>query len=163
MALPEAAVETLKYLRTDRLAEAEALERRVLEISPSYASAPANLAKVLLAKGRPEDALARILSRQRDTVDRPGMLALIYHALGRKVDSDTQLAVLIRQYQNEEALEIADVFAFRGEADEAFRWIERAYRQRDPGLYLIKVDPLLKKIEADPRYKTFLRKMNLPD
>jgi adenylate cyclase len=56
-----------------------------------------------------------------------------------------------------------DVLAFRGEADEAFRWIERAYRQRDPGLYMIKVDPLLKNIEAEPRYNAFLRKMNLPE
>jgi adenylate cyclase len=55
-----------------------------------------------------------------------------------------------------------DVLAFRGEADEAFRWIDRAYGQRDAGLYLIKIDPLLRKIEADPRYKAFLRKMNLP-
>ena len=31
------------------------------------------------------------------------------------------------------------------------------------GLYFIKVDPLLKNLEADPRYKAFLRKMNLPE
>ncbi len=64
---------------------------------------------------------------------------------------------------NDAALQIADVFAFRGEADKAFQWIDRAYRQRDDGLYLIKVDPLLKNIEADLRYKTFLRKMTLPE
>jgi len=151
------------YLRTGRLADAEAAERRVLEISPAYSSAPYNLAKVLLAQDRPADALALITSRQQNTSDRPTALAVIYHALGRKVDSDAQLALLVRQYQNDQALQIADVFAFRGEADEAFRWIDRAYRQRDDGLYLIKVDPLLKNIEADPRYKAFLRKMNLPE
>jgi adenylate cyclase len=151
------------YLRTDRLPDAEAAERRVLELSPTYSSAPYNLAKVLLAQGRPADALALITSRQQNTSDRPTALAVIYHALGRKVDSDAQLAVLVRQYQNDQALQIADVFAFRGEADEAFHWIDRANRQRDDGLYLIKVDPLLKNIEADPRYKAFLRKMNLPE
>jgi TolB-like protein/Tfp pilus assembly protein PilF len=151
------------YLRTDRLADAEAAERRVLEISPTYVSAPYNLAKVLLAERRPEDALALIMSRQQDISDRPASLALIYHALGRKVDSDTQLAVLIRQYQNDQAFQIAGVFAFRGEADEAFRWIERAHRQRDGSLYYIKVEGLLKSIEADPRYNAFLRKMNLPE
>jgi adenylate cyclase len=151
------------YLRTDRLADAEAAERRVLEINPTYVSAPYNLAKVLLAEGRPEDALALIKSRQQDISDRPASLAVIYHTLGRKVDSDTQLAVLIRQYQNDEALEIAGVLAFRGKVDEAFHWIDRAYGQRDAGLYLTKVDPFLRKIEADPRYKAFLRKMNLPE
>jgi TolB-like protein/tetratricopeptide (TPR) repeat protein len=151
------------YLRTGRLADAEAAERRVLEISPTYASAPYNLARVLLAQDRPADALALINSRQQNTSDRAAALAVIYHALGRKVDSDTQLGVLIRQYQNDEALQIAAVFASRGEVDEAFQWVDRAYRQRDAGLYLIKLDPLLKNIEADPRYKAFLRKMNLPE
>ena len=151
------------YLRTNRLADAEAAERRVLEISPTYASALYNLAKVLLARGRPDDALGLIMSRQQDNSDRLTALAVTYHALGRKVDSDTQLAALIRQYQNDQALEIADVFASRGEADEAFSWLDRAYRQRDDGLYLIKLDPLLKNIEADRRYKAFLRKMNLPE
>ena len=41
--------------------------------------------------------------------------------------------------------------------------MERAYRQHGTCLYSIKFDPLLKKIEADPRYKAFLRKMKLPE
>jgi len=45
----------------------------------------------------------------------------------------------------------------------AFQWLERAYAQRDLSLNLIKGDPLLHKLEADPRYKAFLRKMNLPE
>jgi tetratricopeptide (TPR) repeat protein len=151
------------YLQTHRLADAEAAERRVLEISPTYASAPYNLAKVLLAEGRPADALTVIMTRQQDNSDRPTALAVIYHALGRKVDSDTQLADLIRRYQNDDAIEVADVFASRGELDDAFRWIDRAYSQRDAGIYFIKVDPLLKNLETDPRYKAFLRKMNLPE
>jgi len=103
------------------------------------------------------------MSRQQDISDRHASLAIIYHALGHKVDSDSQLAVLIRQYQNDQAFQIAGVFAFRGEADEAFRWIERAHRQRDSFLYYVKVEWLLKSIEADPRYSAFLRKMNLPE
>jgi adenylate cyclase len=151
------------YLRMDRLADAEAAERRVLEINPTYVSAPYNLASVLLAEGRPAEALTLVKTRQQDTDDRLAALAMIYHALGRKVDSDAQLAALIRRYQDDEAFQIADVLAFRGEADEAFSWMERAYRQRDAGLYLIKVDPFLKNIEADPRYKAFILKMKLPD
>jgi adenylate cyclase len=151
------------YLQTGRLTDAEATERHVLEINPTYVSAPYNLAKVLLAEGRPADALTLIASRQQEISDRPAALAMIYHALGRKLDSDTQLATLVHQYQNDEAVEIADVFAFRGETDEAFHWLERAYRQRDASLYYIKVDWPLKKIDADPRYKAFLRKLNLPE
>ena len=54
------------------------------------------------------------------------------------------------------------MYAFRGEPDRAFEWLERAYRQRDAGLMEIKADPLLKNLERDPRYGAFLKKMRLP-
>lgn len=59
-------------------------------------------------------------------------------------------------------LQIEEVYAFRGEADRAFEWLERVYVQRDSGLSLIKDDPLLKNLERDPRYAAFLKKMGLP-
>jgi serine/threonine-protein kinase len=55
------------------------------------------------------------------------------------------------------------VYAFRGEKDRAFEWLDRAFDLRDEDLYVIKGDPLLKNLEGDPRYKAFLRKMNLPE
>jgi serine/threonine-protein kinase len=60
------------------------------------------------------------------------------------------------------ALQIAEVRAFRGEKDEAFAWLERAYALRDPGLTEMKGDPLLRGLEADPRYAALLKKMRLP-
>ena len=53
--------------------------------------------------------------------------------------------------------------AFRGEADLAFEWLERAYAQRDGGLVDIKGDRFLRGLAGDPRYKAFLRKMKLPE
>jgi hypothetical protein len=62
------------------------------------------------------------------------------------------------------AAQIAYVHAYRGENEQAFDWLERAYRQKDTGLPYIKEYPLLlKRIEGDPRYKAFLHKMNLPE
>jgi hypothetical protein len=51
----------------------------------------------------------------------------------------------------------------RGEADEAFARLDRAYAQKHVELYWIKGDWLLKSLEGDQRYKAFLRKMNLPE
>ena len=51
----------------------------------------------------------------------------------------------------------------RGQSDEAMHWLERAYAKKDFGLFLVKGDPLLKSLEVDPRFKAFLRKMNLPE
>jgi hypothetical protein len=58
---------------------------------------------------------------------------------------------------------IADVYAFRGQSDEAMHWLERAYAQKDPELFRIKSQTELKSLTADPRYKALLRKMNLPE
>jgi TolB-like protein/tetratricopeptide (TPR) repeat protein len=148
------------YARAGRLAEAEATERRVLELSPTYATAPYNLAVVLLALGRRDEALKVM---QQATHGRVQGLVLIYYALGRKADSDAQLAALTREHASDDAFAIAEAHAYRGESDEAFRWLDRAYAQKDPSLYLVKGDLRLKKLEPDPRYKAFLRKMKLPE
>jgi hypothetical protein len=59
---------------------------------------------------------------------------------------------------------IARVYGFRGEPDEALKWLERAYTQKEGGpLTIIKGDPAFKKIEGDPRYRAFLKKMKLPE
>jgi hypothetical protein len=88
---------------------------------------------------------------------------MVYFATGRKAESDAQLAEAIRHNGPSWPSEIARVYAFRGEKDRAFEWLDRAYDARDQDLYFIKGDPLLKKLEGDPRYKAFLRKMNLPE
>jgi hypothetical protein len=89
--------------------------------------------------------------------------ALALYALGRKQESDAALAQLIARFGVEGAYQIAEVYAFRGESDRAFEWLERAYTQRDTGLaYYLNGDPLLKKLERDPRYAAFLKKMRLP-
>jgi TolB-like protein/Tfp pilus assembly protein PilF len=150
------------YARAGRLAEAEATERRVLEISPTYVSAPYNLGVVLLALGRRDEAL-KAMQQAQDPADRAQGLAVIYYVLGRKADSDAQLATLTREHAGDEAFAIAGAHAYRGESDEALRWLDRAYAQKDYGLYLVKGNVLLKNLESDPRYKAFLHKMKLPE
>ena len=44
-----------------------------------------------------------------------------------------------------------------------FEWLDRAYGQRNAGLILTKVDPLLKNLRHDPRYAALLKKLNLPN
>ncbi|HTX17405.1 MAG TPA: hypothetical protein VMG34_01995 [Bacteroidota bacterium] len=88
---------------------------------------------------------------------------ILYHtAVGRRDSAESELERFISLYQNEDAYQICEVYAYRGEIGEAFRWMERAYLQRDGGLLLVKSDPFLAKLRSDPRYVLFLRKMNLP-
>jgi hypothetical protein len=54
------------------------------------------------------------------------------------------------------------IYAFRNQTDEAFRWLDRAYAQRDASLMATKVEPLLKSLHNDPRYAALLKKLHLP-
>jgi tetratricopeptide (TPR) repeat protein len=155
-------VVSLIQLRRGRLEEAEAAAHRALEINPTGAFGHFLLASVLLARSQPEAALAEF---SKETVDgaRLGGSAMAYFAMGAKADSDATLEQMLKG-QATYPFAIASVYGFRGEADEALKWLERAYAQKDStGLSIIKGDPAFKKIEGDPRYKAFLRKMNLPE
>ena len=85
----------------------------------------------------------------------------VYYALGQKKEADAALTDLIAKLPKDAAYQIAEAYAFRGEADSAFEWLDRAYSQRDGGLTEIIGDPLMKSLEHDPRYLEFLKKMRL--
>lgn len=88
-------------------------------------------------------------------------LAVAYHALGRKEEADAALVELVEKDSVTAAFQVAEVYAFRGQADAAFEWLERAFAQRDPGLAELKGDPLLRSLEADPRFRALLARMRL--
>ena len=103
------------------------------------------------------------MQQETDDIWRLTGLPLAFHALGRRRESDAALAALKEKYGDVAAFQIAEVHAYRGEADLAFEWLARAYAQRDGGLVDIKGDRFLRKLSADARYKAFLRKMKLPE
>jgi TolB-like protein len=149
-------------LRSGRFAEAGSLMRRALEISPKIGSGRWFLGLSLLFESRLDDALTVM---QEETLD-DGQLegtAIVCYAMGKKAESDAALKRAIEHNAEEWPSAIARVYAFRGERDEAMKWFERAYSVKDEDLYLIRGDPLTKNLEGDPRYKAFLRKMNLPE
>jgi len=152
----------LALYAADRLAEAEAAFRQVLELAPQQPIARAFLSLVLLAQGRGEEALAEVL-REPEEWARLWASAVIHHAAGRREESEAALQALIAKYQVEAASQVAEVYAMRGQADRAFDWLERAYVQRDSGLAEMKPDPFFRSLHADPRWSAFLRKMGLAD
>jgi TolB-like protein/DNA-binding winged helix-turn-helix (wHTH) protein len=153
---------TFVQLRRDRSAEAEAAIRHTLELSPRYASGQYALGLVLLARRQPEAALAEMRKEPFDPVRLIGC-SLAYSALGDKANSDSALAQLLKGYAANIPAGVAAVYAFRGESDEAFKWLERAYEQKDALLYRLKFSPEFDGVHGDPRYKAFLRKLNLPE
>jgi TolB-like protein/DNA-binding winged helix-turn-helix (wHTH) protein/Flp pilus assembly protein TadD len=140
--------------------EAQAALQKALDLNPQAAFAHANMGKILLAEGKPQQALAEI---EKEPIDWERLTdqALVYHALSRVEDSNAALTELIAKHDADSAYQIAEVYAYRGESDKSFEWLERAYDQRDAGLPDIEIDPLLENLHHDPRYTDLLRKMRL--
>jgi tetratricopeptide (TPR) repeat protein len=135
--------------------------QKALDLNPQAGFVHVTLGKILIAEAKPQQALAEIEKEPNDW-ERLTARALVYHALGREQDSSTALAELIAKHDTDSAYQIAEVYAFREDSDEAFEWLERAYEQRDAGLPEIKTDPLVKSLRHDPRYTALLKRMRLP-
>jgi adenylate cyclase len=148
-------------VRLGDVAQAIASDRKALELQPSYVWASTYLTNWLLVAGDREAALAA--AEGEDPVVRSGALAVAYWALGRKAEADAALRTTVATQADSNAYQVAWVYAYRGDRDEAFKWLERAYAQKDPCLYSIKGEPMLTNLEADARYKAFLHKMNLSE
>ncbi len=152
----------LHALYAGRLDEAEAAFRKALELNPEYPSTHAFLGRIELRRGNSSAALQE-MEQEKDPFWRLYGLALAYHALGQREKADSTLAELVERDKDDSAFQIAEVYAYRGEKDEAFKWLDRAYAQRDGGFNEMKGDPLLKNVESDPRYAALLRKLRLSD
>jgi TolB-like protein len=134
--------------------------RRLLEVNPSYSTAPAGYAITLLLMEKNTEALA-MAEKEPDEASRLAALSMIYWSLGRRGESDQALGTLEQASADRKAYEIAGAYAFRGETDAAFAWLDRAFQQRMGSLASLKIDPLLKKLRGDPRYGALLRKAKL--
>jgi tetratricopeptide (TPR) repeat protein len=144
-----------------RWGEAEEAVRKVLELNSQRPTAHFLLGLIYLARSKPQEALVE-MQKELEPGWRMLGLALAYHAAGKKKEADAMLAEFIEKYQNEWAFNIAQIYAYRGETDKGFEWLERAYKQRDSGLTEMKGDPLLRSLHSDPRWPAFLKKMRLP-
>ena len=142
--------------------EAEQDARRAIGLHPTVESRHYRLANILLTEG---DAQAALAEYEQDLGAhwRVAGMPLALDALGRRREADRTLALAERTYGNGMAYQIACVYAGRKDLERTIYWLERAYKQHDGGLPDLKVDPMLKNVQQDPRYKALLRKMKLPE
>ena len=152
---------TSMYYSAHRLDEAADAIQMARSLNPSGNLGQYYLGLVLLAQG---DAPAALVAIEQETYEvfRMTGTAIVQHALGDAVASDTALKELIDNYAAGAAYQVAEVYAFRGEIDLAFDWLDQAYDNRDGGLAAMLLDPLLANLHEDPRWKPLLDKMGLP-
>jgi Flp pilus assembly protein TadD len=150
------------YQVAGRLPEAEAEFRRAAELSPSVLSVHRQQSVLLVQQGRAEAAVAEARLEGPEW-SRQAALAVACWAAQDVRGADAALARLIAVAADSAGYQVAEAYAFRGEADHAFAWLERAYLNRDSGMGWVRVDPLLKNLRSDPRWPALIRKVGLAD
>ncbi len=148
-------------LTAGRYDEARASVEKALSVNQKLEGARAKLGAILLAQGNAQAALAETNAEPGEWERLTGQ-ALVYHALGRSQESDAALSKLIATHAEDSPYQLAEIYAYRGEVDQAFEWLQRSYLQRDPGLNQLKLDPMLKSLRADARFSDLLKKLRLP-
>ena len=107
----------------------------------------------MLEKGEAESALAEFAKEQVESLRVEG-LALTYHDMDRRLDLQTSLQELIERWSDRYPSAVGSVYAYMGNADAAFRWLEKSALE-EPGAFG-PFDPLLKLLHKDPRWLPLL-------
>jgi TolB-like protein len=144
-----------------RLDEAATKYRHVLELNPQAPYAHYFLGVTSLLQDQPLIALAE-MKLEIDTILQDHGIGLALSALGRNAEADQALAAFIEEHEESAAYLIAAAYAYRGDTDQAFMWLDTAYKQRESLLSEILSDPLLTSLKSDPRWSELVDKMGLP-
>jgi serine/threonine-protein kinase len=157
---PRASLARVLWLQ-GKLDEAEASGRKAAELQPAASSSHRWQVFVNVARG---DGTAALREAQMEPDDgyRRFELALAHFTQGDHHAADTVLADLIAKDRDRLAYQVAQVYAWRGEVDKAFEWLQISLDNRDTGLQSLLVDPFMRKLRSDPRYRTMLVKVGLP-
>src|SRR5438552_762678 len=143
-----------------KLDEADAAARKSAELQPSSASSRRWQVLVAIQRNNAETALREAQS-EPDESYRRFELAVAQYAGGDRKAADAALADLIAHGRGLD-YQVAQVYAVRGEKEKAFEWLQIAFDNHDTGMLALLVDPLLRSLSDDPRYKNLLARMAFP-
>jgi TolB-like protein len=143
-----------------KLDEADAVARKAAELQPTAASSRRWQMLVAIKRGDSDLAL-REAQMEPDENYRRFELALAHYARKDRAAADAALTDLLANRVGV-AYQIAQVYAARGERDKAFEWLQISFAEHDTGTLALLVDPLLRDLRDDPRYKALVAKMNFP-
>jgi TolB-like protein len=141
--------------------EALASYRRVLTLHPEYPAARAYRARVKALQGKGESAL-REAAQEADPFWRRYAQILALSSAQRPEEAEPLLQAMVTEDDQVAAFQLAELYAFRGETENAFEWLQRAWDQKDPGLGTLLGNPLLANLVGDPRWPEYLEQLGLP-
>ncbi|HEX4640167.1 MAG TPA: hypothetical protein VH252_02215, partial [Chthoniobacterales bacterium] len=137
--------------------EADAVARKAVALQPTAASSRRWQVLAAIQRGDGDTALSEAKAEPDDSYRR-FLLPLAHYIRGDRKAADAALAELLANRQGLD-YQIAQVYAVRGETDKAFEWLQISFDSRDTGMLALLVDPLLRNLRDDPRYKSLIAKM----
>jgi serine/threonine-protein kinase len=144
-----------------KLDEAEDSARKAAELQPAAAGNHRWQVFVAVQRGDGEAAL-REAQLEPNEGYRRFELALAHYARGDRPAADQALAQLIAKDRDFLAYQIAEVYAWRGETDKAFEWLQVSFDNHDTGTLSLLINPFMRSLRHDARYKSLLAKIGLP-
>jgi tetratricopeptide (TPR) repeat protein len=145
----------------------EAIEQctRILELDPNSFPARRYLGLAYEAKGMYQKAIAEF-QKGVQISGSPLMLALLGHAYAAsgKTAEARQVLSDLSELENRRYVSpytVAAIYTGLGDKDQAFKWLEKAYEERDVWLMNLKVDPVFSRLRSDKRFPDLLTRAGL--
>jgi serine/threonine protein kinase/tetratricopeptide (TPR) repeat protein len=140
--------------------------RRALAMNPTAEETHRLLGLVYMQQGMYDDAAASFKEAVASSDYDVMALAGLGHVAARRGRVDETRAVLNELYQRSQTRYVSPValcglHVALGEADDAFGWLEQAYRERRGWLAYLKIEPILDGLRNDPRFPRLVERMRL--
>ena len=145
----------------DRLPECLQSRLELRQLHPEFGGVNSSVGYALLHLGRFTEA-QQSMQKEPEEDGRLAGLAMVHWAMGRRPESDAALKSLVQKFASSRAYAIAQVYAYRGQSDRAFEWLDRAVRQHDALIPTVKADPLLRNLHLDRRFRALMATLKMP-
>lgn len=155
-----------RYRDLHQYAQAIDLSRRTLEMDPNFVPAHIALGAAFEEQGIWPQAISEYQKAVAVSQSNPIALASLGSAYGHSGDRDAARKVIARlqeatKHHYVSAFDIASVLASVGDSDSAFRWLEKAYAERESQMAFLNITRRMDPLRSDPRFTGLLRRMSL--
>ena len=141
--------------------EATQAAQKALQINPEGYFSRLQLTYIHAMQGNAAAAL-QAAQQEPPGIWRDDALAMALQVGGDRPAADAALRTAIAKDSGDAAYQIAEIYALRRDPDNMFKWLERASRNRDPGIQLLLTDPPILRYKGDPRFAAFCKGVGLP-
>ncbi|MBT8184291.1 MAG: tetratricopeptide repeat protein, partial [Eudoraea sp.] len=149
------------YFRMGRLEEAETAFNTFELYYPNWEIYHYMIARIRVAQRRYDDAWAEIAQEKHSFFNLYGRNFILY-AQGKIPEADASFAEFLEKYGETDPSNVADLYAFRGDYDQSFNWLDKAFKAKDPVLIEALTYPSFEPMYKDDRWRDFIMKIGLP-